>query len=603
MSFLVLSETDKTCVAYNKQNACINQSYTGEIIIPSEVNGYTVIEIGYNAFNSCLGVTSVSIPNTVKTIRPYAFANCSGMTSISIPSSVKNIEEGAFSYCTSLTSVNITDIEAWCNIQFSDWDGDVQRISNPLFCAQHLYLNGEEVHELSIPNTVTSIGACAFLGCTGITSVDIPSSVTSIDASAFRSCTCITSVDIPSSVTSIGKGAFSFTGLTSVTLPSHITSYNGAFAYCNLLTSAELSEGITIIDEGAFNGCTHLTSIEIPNSVTTIGRIAFGGSGLTSITLPTSVTSIELGAFAQCNGLTSITLPANVTSIGEGAFYQCSALTSVISQIQEPFAFGNSAFNAISDACVLYVPKGTKEAYIAAGWTEEVFKGGIVEMEPELVPLEEDQTVDIAEEITEETNLDGNIVGDIYYNISSGNGSYDVANGCIVVTQPTEDSAVEGKDIFGEDFKAGFTGIVFKVPAGKGTVKIQAETSGNMVMKVKIGDNDPIEMELDGKLKVSFPYNVTQDAYVYIYGSTASSDVKGMHKAPGDGELKIYGVELKYESTPTDIEEVQGTKDNVQSSDGNVYDLTGRLVRRSTFDVQRIPKGLYIKDGKKVLVK
>ena len=76
MSFLVLSETDKTCVAYNKQNACINQSYTGEIIIPSEVNGYTVIEIGYNAFNSCLGVTSVTIPNTVTTISNHAFYRC-----------------------------------------------------------------------------------------------------------------------------------------------------------------------------------------------------------------------------------------------------------------------------------------------------------------------------------------------------------------------------------------------------------------------------------------------------------------------------------------------------------------------------------------------
>ena len=451
---------------------------------------------------------------------------------------------------------------------------------SPLLWAYHLYLNGEEVKELSIPNTVTSISA-----------------------HAFESCASITSVDIPSSVTSIGEKAFALTHLTSVTIPSQITSYKGAFAGCTLLTSVEISDGITIIDEAAFNGCEHLTSIDIPNSVTTIGRIAFGRSGLTSITLPASVTTIEFGAFNGCNGLTSITLPASVTSIGEAAFYKCSVLTSVISQIQEPFAFGNSAFNAISDACVLYVPKGTKEAYIAAGWTEEVFKGGIVEMEPELVPLEEDQTVDIAEEITEETNLDGNIVGDIYYNISSGNGSYDVANGCIVVTQPTEDSTVEGTDIFGEDFKAGFTGIVFKVPAGKGTVKIQAETTGNMVMKVKIGDNDPIEMELEGKLKVSFPYNVTQDTYVYIYGSTASSDVKGMHKAPADGELKIYGVELKYESTPTDIEEVQGTKDNVQSSDGNVYDLTGRLVRRSTFDVQRIPKGLYIKDGKKVLVK
>ena len=193
----------------------------------------------------------------------------------------------------------------------------------------------------------------------------------------------------------------------------------------------------------------------------------------------------------------------------------------------------------------------------------------------DLVPLEEDETVNIADEINEETNLDGNVVGDIFYNISSGNGAYDGANGCIVVTQPTEDNAMEGKDIFGEDFKAGFTGIVFKIPAGKGTVKVQAETTGNMVMKVKIGDNDPIEMELDGKLKVSFPYNVTQDTYVYIYGSTASSDVKGMHKAPADGELKIYGVELKHESTPTGIDEVQGTMDNVQSG-AAIYSLSGQ---------------------------
>lgn len=582
MSFWVSSETDKTCVVAPQEfysSACIDKSYAGEIIIPSEVNGYTVVEIGILAFCGCEGITSVTIPNTVKTIDDNAFGGCSGLTSIYIPSSVTSIGFGAFDSCYSLTSVNITDLAAWCNIQFECDESNLY--SNPLSAAIHLYLNGEEVKELSIPNGITSISAYAF-----------------------KSCASITSVDIPSSVTSIGEQAFALTQLTSVTIPSQITSYKGAFAGCTLLTSVEISDGITLIDEGAFSGCTHLTSIEIPNSVTTIGRIAFGGSGLTSITLPTSVTTIELGAFAECNGLTSITLPANVTSIGEGAFYQCSALTSVISQIQEPFAFGNSAFADISDACVLYVPKGTKDAYIAAGWTEEVFKGGIVEMEPELTPLEEDQTVDIAEEITEETNLDGNIVGDIYYNISSGNGSYDVANGCIVVTQPTEDSVMrEGEDIFGEDFKAGFTGIVFKVPAGKGTVKIQAETSGNMVMKVKIGDNDPIEMELDGKLKVSFPYNVTQDTYVYIYGSTASSDVKGMHKAPADGELKIYGVELKYEGTPTDIEEVQGTKDNVQSSDGNVYDLTGRLVRRSTFDVQRIPKGLYIKDGKKVLVK
>ena len=223
--------------------------------------------------------------------------------------------------------------------------------------------------------------------------------------------------------------------------------------------------------------------------------------------------------------------------------------------------------------------------------TEKQFQTNPDNVEQELEPLEEDETIDIADEINEETNLDGNVVGDIFYNISSGNGAYDVANGCIVVTQPTEDNAMEGKDICGEDFKAGFTGIVFKIPAGKGTVKVQAETTGNMVMKVKIGDNDPIEMELDGKLKVSFPYNVAQDTYVYIYGSTASSDVKGMHKAPADGELKIYGVELKRDQTPTDIEVV--TIANKTDEGTAIYNLSGQRLTtpQKGINIVRTPKG------------
>ena len=327
--------------------------------------------------------------------------------------------------------------------------------------------------------------------------------------------------------------------------------------------------GLTSIDASAFRQCTLLTSVTIPEGVTTFGSFSF----------------------RDCSSLTSVIIPESVTGISSSAFRGCSALTSVISHIKEPFAFGFRAFDSISDACVLYVPKGTKEAYIAAGWTEEVFKGGIMEMEPELTPLEEDQTVDIADEITEETNLDGNIVGDIFYNISSGNGAYDVANGCIVVTQPTEDNAMEGKDIFGEDFKAGFTGIVFKIPAGKGAVKVQAETSGNMVLKVKIGDNDPIEMELDGKLKVSFPYNVTQDTYVYIYGGTNTSSVKGMHKAPADGELKIYGVELKRDQTPTDIEVV--TIADKTDEGTAIYNLSGQRLTtpQKGINIVRTPKG------------
>ena len=124
------------------------------------------------------------------------------MTSVTIPNSVTSIGNSAFSGCYVLTSVHISDIAAWCNIDFDGYN------SNPLTYAQHLYLNGEEVKDLVIPNSVTSIGDSAFYGCSGLTSVTIGNSVNSIGDWAFGNCYGLTSVTIPNSVTSIGSEAF-----------------------------------------------------------------------------------------------------------------------------------------------------------------------------------------------------------------------------------------------------------------------------------------------------------------------------------------------------------------------------------------------------------
>ena len=128
--------------------------------------------------------------------------------------------------CTGLTSVNISNISTWCRIRFNDYD------SNPLYYAHNLYLNNELVTDLTIPDSVTSIGYCAFYDCTGLTSITIPDSVTSIGSYAFSRCT----------------------GLTSVTI----------------------GNGVKSIDGSAFNGCTGLTSVTIPDSVTRIKDHAFG---------------------------------------------------------------------------------------------------------------------------------------------------------------------------------------------------------------------------------------------------------------------------------------------------------------------------------------
>ena len=176
------------------------------VTIPSSVT-----TIGEGAFNGCTGLTSVTIPNSVTTIGEGAFNGCSGLNSVTIPNSVTSIGYAAFSNCSSLTSVHITDLEAWCKIVFSDSG------SNPLYYSHHIFLNGEEIKDLVIPNSITSIGKYAFFECSGLTSVTIGNSVTTIGDLAFGYCRSLTAVTIPNSVTSIGGYAFSgCTGLTSV---------------------------------------------------------------------------------------------------------------------------------------------------------------------------------------------------------------------------------------------------------------------------------------------------------------------------------------------------------------------------------------------------
>ena len=169
----------------------------------------------------------------------------------------------------------------------------------------HSFDNGRIIN-VYLPNSVISIGAYAFKGCSSLTSITLPSSVTSIGGGAFDGCSSLASITIPSGVTSIGSGAFyGCTSLTSVTIPSTVSSIGAsAFYGCTSLASVTLPEGLRDINSDTFNGCTLLASITIPSSVTSIGN----------------------SAFSDCSSLTSITIPSSVTSIGEDAFWNCISL-------------------------------------------------------------------------------------------------------------------------------------------------------------------------------------------------------------------------------------------------------------------------------------
>ena len=246
------------------------------ITIPNSVKS-----IGYEAFYRCSGLTSVTIPNSVKSIGEYAFRDCSRLASITIPNSVTSIGEGAFQMCCGLNSV-------------------------------------------TIPNSVTSIGSSVFYGCSGLTSIIIPKSVTSIGDLAFRDCSHLASITIPNSVKSIGYDAFKdCSGLTSIIIPNSVTTIEDfTFSGCSGLLSFTIPNSVKSIGSNAFAYCSGLTSITIPNSVTSIKEHAFSGcSCLTSITIGSGVINIGSSTLGNCPELTDVYCYAeNVPSTNANAF-------------------------------------------------------------------------------------------------------------------------------------------------------------------------------------------------------------------------------------------------------------------------------------------
>ena len=328
-------------------------------------------------------IKDATIPDGVTKIGDYAFWDCTLLTSITIPKSVTSIGEDAFKGCTSLEKVNITSIKSWCNIEFGVFDSNefmVGVLSNPLTYAHNLYLDGELVKNLEIPEDVTSIRKYAFRDCTSLESIIIPNSVTSIGQAAFRGCSSHESVTIGNGVTEIGDYAFrDCDSLKSIIIPDSVTEIGWyAFQGCTSLTSVTIGNSVTSIGYEAFRGCTSLESITIPDSVTSIGSWAFeitayyndernwvnkilyignhliatkkdisgayeiepgtktiadnafeGRDSLESITIPDSVTMLGREVFKGCTSLKSITIPRSVTFVGDRALAWCVLLKAI----------------------------------------------------------------------------------------------------------------------------------------------------------------------------------------------------------------------------------------------------------------------------------
>ena len=371
----------------------------------------SVTTIGEEAFEGCRALTSVTIPNSVTKIGDSAFKDCSALTSVTIPNSVTKIGDHAFDYCSALISVTIPNSvttigeDAFTNNNakiiwltntppagYSNVKGRIHYVANNLYTGlfdKKVYpylssifeVNGvkyvpvspsertcdaldciytgdpyevkinKKVNYKGIDMTVREINPYTAYKCANIKKayIDINGS---IGDNAFSSCTNLVSVDINAG-NNIGEWAFSFcTNLVSVDIKASNNIGERAFSDCPNLVSVDIKAGNNI-GKSAFSYCTHLVSVDI-KAANNIGESAFSSCrSLKTLSLDNKIKSFGWYAFSGCSNLKQFVIPDSVTILNYGLLWNCSSLKSI--RIHKNIKEIDKAFNGCTNLSTLII--------------------------------------------------------------------------------------------------------------------------------------------------------------------------------------------------------------------------------------------------------
>ena len=402
------------------------------LAIPSEIDGYEVREIKYDAFEDNELIRSVVVPDSVVSIGASAFEGCTNLSNVVLSKNLQELGYKVFGDCPLLYEIEIPKSLATANtittggpfgesgLKRVTFEAGTTEVVNNLFDnAKNLeevqlldtmtrigfnaFQNCVSLHEIGIPNSVTEIASFAFDGCTSLTSVEIPDSVVNIGASAFEGCTSLSNVvlsknlqelgykvfgdcpllyeiEIPKSLATANTittgGPFGESGLKRVTFEAGTTEVvNNLFDNAKNLEEVQLLDTMTRIGFNAFQNCVSLHEIGIPNSVTEIASFAFDGcTSLTSVEIPDSVVNIGASAFEGCTSLTSIVLSNAITEIPNDMVSNCGALTDVT--LPEKLEWiGTSSFENCASLTTISLPETVSHIdsdAFAGSWLTEI---------------------------------------------------------------------------------------------------------------------------------------------------------------------------------------------------------------------------------------
>ena len=533
---------------------------------------YTVKEgtvaLGARLFNSSF-VNKVTLPRSLKIIGPYAFAG-STMKSTPDMSGVVRIDDNAFEYCSNLAKITIP--ESLESIGFNIFQG-----CNALWSVEY---NAIDLKEGVIWNTRSGWNPNPF------EYVKIGEKVSHLPAGLYDWNKTITEVTLPESVETIGEGAFkdcsSLERLIATGTLKEIRS--NAFGDCISLTELPMLDVEKIWDR-AFYHCEKLQTVNLSDRVKEIGSQAFDRcSSLSAIHWPAYLEEIGDNAFGSCSSLETISLPEGMKKVGNSAFSSCSSIKKVYipstlevsEEMYQAFKFLNEGAESVI-TCMLPEPPATEKLGWAWKWNNRVGRVKVpaayidaYRAHPEWKDLADkletvegistsDKTTEtsFASGINADMDLTDSVVDNLYLTLGEDD-EYDEEDGALVLNSTMDEDDLEVVSTLapGEsDIANRFNGIVVKLAAGKGSLKINCQTLGNRKLSVMIGNEDPVSFAQDSKGDITLEYDVAEDTYAYIYASDTSNKqgvARRIATRASDGNVRIYSVAVSPETQGVD---------------------------------------------------